>query len=157
MTTTDRSTLFLAFAFGVGIMGLLAFAMPSTASAHNGLKGANHHASSTKSVDLTCMQTAVGVRETAVGAAYDKHTTAMKAALTDRKAALNTAWGITDAKARNSAVKAAWMEFRKDRMASRKTMSGEKKSAWATFKTTAKTSCKTTLPKEEGESNDSDV
>jgi hypothetical protein len=157
MTTTDRSTTFLAFAFGVGMLALLAFTMPSTASAHKGLSGPNHHASSTKSVNLTCMQTAVGVRETAVGAAYDKHVASMKTAMSDRKTALNTAWGMTDAKARNTAVKAAWGEFRKDRMDSRKSMMTEKKSAWTTFKTTVKNTCQETLPKEEGESNDSDV
>jgi hypothetical protein len=107
-----------------------------------------------KEVNLTCMQTAVDARETAVAAAFTGFNTDVQAALTARKAALNTAWGLSDKAARGAAVKKAWMDWKSASKAAHMKLKKERKAAWSTFKTTAKTTCKEVLPKEEGEGKD---
>jgi hypothetical protein len=155
MNTTHTSyILYFAGAFAAACVVAIMFGAPLAAHAHK--TGSPHdHASST--INLTCMQTAVQERETAVASAFDAFATDMKAAYADRKAALNTAWGMTDAKERNTAIKAAWKEFRKDRVEARKDLGTAKKNAWREFRTTAKAECKEKVPKDEGESNDSDA
>jgi hypothetical protein len=91
-----------------------------------------------KNVDAACVSTAVGVRETALLAAWSKFDDAVTAVLTARKTALISAWALTDVKARKEAVKAAWATARKDRKAAVKTYKQERKEAWATFKKAAK-------------------
>ncbi|HLC75885.1 MAG TPA: hypothetical protein VJB82_02075 [Candidatus Peribacterales bacterium] len=71
-------------------------------------------------LDLACMQTAVGTRETS-----------LVTALTTRKDELIAAWGNTEAPARNAAIKVAWKTFKDSR-----------KNAWRTFKDTVKNTCK---------------
>jgi hypothetical protein len=161
MTTTDRSSL---VTLGAMLLGLCAFVVfgASSVSAHSGNDNGTHHATgtkatSTKTVDLTCMQTAVNTRESAVGAAYTKHATHITNALTARKNALNSAWGMSDKTARNTAIKSAWKTYRDSKMSSRKDMNSARKSAWTEFKKTAKTDCKEVVPKDEGEKSDSDV
>jgi hypothetical protein len=107
-----------------------------------------------KEVNLTCMQTAVGVRETAVAAAFTGFNTDVQAALTARKAALHDAWGLSDKVARQKAVKSAWISWKSASKAAHMKLKTARKAAWSTFKTTAKTSCKEVLPKEEGEGKD---
>lgn len=155
MTKVEHSYLFVVIAFAIGLISAALFALPSPASAHNGLSGLNHHASSTKSVNLTCMQTAVDTRETAIGTAFDTMHTSVKAALAARKAALHDAWGMTDKVARNKAIKAAWKKWKTDNKGAHIKLRTERKVAWETFKKTVKNTCKETLPKEEALEKDS--
>ena len=111
-------------------------------------------AKTAKVVNLTCMQTAVDARETAVAAAFTGFNTDVQAALTARKAALHDAWGITDKAARNTAVKAAWSAWKSASKAAHAKLRTARKTAWTTFQTTAKSTCKETLPKEEGAEKD---
>lgn len=69
-----------------------------------------------KVVDLNCVKTAVEKRETAIIAAIDTYSTSVKASFEARKTALLVAWGITDTKARNIAIKNA---FAKNKVAKR--------------------------------------
>jgi hypothetical protein len=81
-------------------------------------------------MDAACAQTAVRTRDDA-----------LIAALTARRDALVTAWGMTDVKERKTAIKAAW-----------KTYHSARKSAWKTFKDTMKKTCKVTdLSEDAGE------
>lgn len=101
-------------------------------------------------VNLTCMQTAVDTREEAIVKSFTNFTTDISEALTDRKDALHDAWGITDKSSRNTAVKKAWTDWKTAKKEAHTDLKAARKSAWETFKTTAKSSCKETLPKDEG-------
>lgn len=154
----DNSYLFLVAGFAAALIGVAVMAMPTSVSAHKGLGGPNHHASSTKTTSTTtlnCMQTAVNVREAAVGTSFDTMHTAVKAALAARKTALNDAWGMSDKVARNKAIKTAWTKWKVDNKGAHTKLRVDRKKAWETFKGTVKTTCKETLPKEEALERDS--
>lgn len=160
MTKTDTTHLFAVGAFVAALVCVALFTAPSLASAHNGLSGKNHHASSTKphastTVNLTCMQTAVDTREASVGTAFNTLHTAVAAALAARKTALHDAWGLTDKVARNKAIKTAWMKWKVDNKAAHTKLRIDRKKAWETFTGTVKNTCKETLPKEESLEKDS--
>ena len=101
-------------------------------------------------VNLTCMQTAVGVREDALATAFKGFSDDVMAALAARKAALNTAWGMSDGMARKAAIKSAWTAWKTAKKAAHTELKTDRKKAWDTFKTTAKNTCKEVTPKEEG-------
>ena len=105
--------------------------------------------SATTTVNLTCMQTAVDTREDALGTAFSTFHDDVEEALTARKTALHDAWGLTNKTERLSAVKSARETFKKSHGVALKDLKKARMTAWATFKTTAKTSCKETLPKGE--------
>ena len=91
-----------------------------------------------KSVDIACVQTAVDMREGAIGTAYGTYTTAMSTALSTRKSALHDAWGMSDATARKAARKAAWTAFSTASHDATKALKSARSSAWSTFETAAK-------------------
>jgi hypothetical protein len=64
---------------------------------------------------------------------------------------------MTDKATRNTAIKSAWKTFRDSKTSSAKVLKSSRKAAWTTFKTTAKNTCKESVPKEESESNDTNV
>jgi hypothetical protein len=125
------------------IMGMIAFVPFSAHAETDGMK-------TKKTVNLTCMQTAVGVREDALADAFEGFNEDVMAALTARKTALNTAWGMTDKVERAKAIKAGWTAWKTAKKAAHTDLKTDRKKAWDTFKTTAKTSCKEVTPKEEG-------
>ena len=92
-------------------------------------------------LDLACIQTAVGKRETAVITASNTLATSIKSALESRKTALISAWGITNAKERRAARNLAWSTFKTAQKAARNAHLASVKYAWATWKTDA-TNCK---------------
>lgn len=100
-------------------------------------------------LNQTCMQTAVDTREAAILKAFKDSNTRTVDALTIRGTALHDAWGLTDQKARNTAIKNAWSTWKSAKKADNKSLSNDRKSAWTAYKTTAKNSCKITLPKED--------
>ena len=104
-------------------------------------------ATSTRNVDLTCMQTAVDARESALITAFTTYQTSTNEGLQVRKTALNVAWGLTDKTARVKAITDARKTWQENQVKAMKILKIQRKSAWETFKTTAKTSCKETLPK----------
>lgn len=108
-----------------------------------------------KNIDATCMQGAIDTREASLVSAWGKFSASMTSALSARKAALYTAWGMSDASARNAALREAWKAARGATKSAHMTLKSDRKAAWDTFKTTAKSSCKTSVPKEE--SLDKDV
>ncbi len=120
------------------ILGLFAFALlvAPVAFAERGSESAR--VKTTKTVNTTCVGTAVGVREDAVMTAWGKFDDAVTAVLTARKTALVSAWSLTDASARRSAVKTAWATAKKDRKTAASTYKTERKAAWSAFKTAVK-------------------
>lgn len=85
-------------------------------------------------VDLTCMQEAVEKRDTAITAAWDKFSAAIKSALETRKAALKAAWGLRTKRERAVALAKAWKDWRTTVRSARQTFKNERKAAWQQFK-----------------------
>lgn len=106
------------------------------------------NASST--VDRTCMATAIVARENSINTAWTSFNTIIISALTSRKNGLVAAWNITDTKERNQALTTAWKTWKTEKMLAHGKLKSERKAAWETFKTTAKSSCKVEVPKQEG-------
>jgi hypothetical protein len=109
-----------------------------------------------KTVDLACMVAAVDAREVALQTAFTTFGTAQTAALTTRASALHTAWGMTDAKARRTALKTAWNTYRTSHRAAVSAHRTAHNSAWSAFRTAAKT-CKGNSYEEPGSSSESSL
>jgi hypothetical protein len=92
---------------------------------------------------VTCMQTAVETRDTAILAAFDTYATTVKSALTARKDALKAAWAITDRKERRTAIMTAWKNYKTAIKDARVALKTAKKTAWDAFKAASKV-CKPT-------------
>ncbi len=95
--------------------------------------GAKAFANQNASMNLPCVQTAVGVRETAIQASFTKFTSSTLTAMQTRATALNTAWGMTVGAERRAARKAAWDAYKSTNDAARATFKTEKQVAWDTF------------------------
>jgi hypothetical protein len=114
------SSILIVLIFGIG---LIAFAETTNAK---------------KTVDLTCMQSAVEKRDGAIITAWDKYTASVKSALETRKSALKSAWTITEKTERISAIKTAWNNYKSSIKTTRQTWMKERKATWQTWKTDAK-------------------
>lgn len=86
-----------------------------------------------KEVDLVCMQTAVEKRDNAIIAGLDTYYTNVKAALVARRDALKAAWGMTDRKARQEAIRKAWNDFKGTWKKERRALDIARKKAWKEF------------------------
>jgi hypothetical protein len=115
-----------------------------TASTDFSLRG-----NSIANVDASCVQTAVDTREVAVQNAFGTSDTAVMDALKARQTALYAAWGQTEVNARNIALKNAWKAWKDAQKAAGKTLKSERDTAWKTFKTTVKDTCKVSVPTED--------
>ena len=93
------------------------------------------------SFDINCVKTAVDKRETAIQSTLDAFYNSVKSAFQARKTALLTAWGITDAKQRQVAIKDAWKTFTTAYKTARKTFNTARAAAWKQFATDRK-ACK---------------
>ncbi len=107
-----------------------------------------------KNVDASCMQTAVGTRESSLITAITAFNDSFEAGLATRKDALNSAWGLTVVSDRTTALGNAWKAWKTTQQTALKAFKEARKSAWDAFKGTVKTSCKVDLPKDEGLSKD---
>ncbi|MEK7086856.1 MAG: hypothetical protein AAB935_01205 [Patescibacteria group bacterium] len=86
-----------------------------------------------KRVDLVCMQKAVERRDTAIIAAFDVFSFAIKSALQTRLEELKTAWSIENPTERKKAIKSAWEKYRTVVKSARQTFQGTRKTAWKQF------------------------
>ena len=114
--------------------------VPSLASATEfSWKHSSSTASSTQltTVQLSCVATAVEVRDNAIIAAHDAFSVSIKNALTVRRDALKAAWNISDKTARETAKKAAWSTFKTSSQAAHTAMRAARVAAWNTFNTSA--------------------
>jgi hypothetical protein len=87
---------------------------------------------------LTCVQTAIDVRDNAIIAAWDVQYPAVKTALQTRQAALKSAWMQTDQKTRREATRSAWNAYKESVKSARATMKAAHKSAWTAFESARK-------------------
>jgi hypothetical protein len=87
---------------------------------------------------LSCVQTAIDMRDTAIIAAFDAYYPAVKSALQTRQSALKTAWMQTGQKERREAIKAAWDVYSKAIKSARMTMKAAHKATWSKFETDRK-------------------
>lgn len=156
MQTTISNRALVASIAIAAIFGMY-FASTGVAEARVGSTGLNRSATSTnasstkpvKQVNATCMSTAVEVRETALMTAWGDLNTSLTAGLTDRKTAFVAAWAMSDVAERSKALKTAWATWKTDKKDAHSEFKADRKAAWETFKTTVKSQCKVTLPKEE--------
>ena len=88
---------------------------------------------------LTCVQTSIDKRDTAMIAAVDAFNTATKSALATRLSALKAAWSISTAKERRVAINTAWITYNTALKTARTTFNSAKLSAWQTYQQEAKT------------------
>jgi hypothetical protein len=119
----------------LSILGLFAAGTILSASAQSTSTATTTNATTTK---IVCMQTAVEKRETAIIAAHDAFSVAIKNALVARKSALVAAWGNTDKVTRDAARKTAWSSFKTSAQAAHNAMREARKAVWSTFNTDAK-------------------
>lgn len=87
---------------------------------------------------ITCMQTAVETRDTAIIAAFDTYSAAVKSTLTARKTALKAAWAIADRKERRTAIMTAWKDYKTAIKDAKSALKTAKKTAWDAFKAASK-------------------
>jgi len=92
------------------------------------------------SEELTCIQTAITARDSAIATAYDAYTTAAKAALTARTAVLKEAWAKSSVSEIQTAIKEVWQTYRRSLVTARITFRRAKNAAWKQFRTD-KTTC----------------
>ncbi len=135
------------------ILPLLAIALlfsSSFAFAQDGTTntGTTPVTTTTNTNNTECIQTAVATREAAIVAAWSKFSSATTTALTNRAAALNIAWGMTDAKARRAARNTSWNTYKTDAKKAGYDLKTAKKAAWEAFKAASK-GCKTTVVESE--------
>ena len=91
--------------------------------------------------NIPCVQSAVDVREGAIGDAFSAFSSAESAALSARKSALHDAWGLTNSAARRAARNKSWSDFHTANSAAYSTLRSARKIAWSTFATSS-ASCK---------------
>jgi hypothetical protein len=140
----------------------LLLSLPSTVSASTVRDKANRVATSSvqlenklksgrasTTVDISCMASAIEIRETALTAAWTNLSESVSEALGARTTALVAAWNISSVSDRTAALKTAWKEWKDDKKAAHTEFRNDRKAAWETFKKTAKDSCKTSIPKDE--------
>ncbi len=117
----------------LGVAAILATTLPVLAQTTSTGSGHGDATSTPPRFDAVCMQTAVDKRDSAIISAWDVYSAAVKSALSARKDALKSAWGITDAKERRAAIKKAWADFSSAVRQARKDFNSARKSAWKTF------------------------
>lgn len=99
-------------------------------------------AGSGKTVDFTCIRTAVSTRESAVRLAYSNLSAAYLAGLDVRAKALDAVWSTADRTERKTAREAAWSAWDATAKSARQAFRTARKAAWDTFRTSAKV-CRT--------------
>lgn len=92
----------------------------------------------TSTVDISCVSLAVSTREDAIMKAWTSFNTEVTSTLTERKAGLVTAWGLTDAKERRAEIKKIWDSSKKDKKAAGAEFKKTKRAAWDEFKKASK-------------------
>jgi len=83
---------------------------------------------------LTCVQTALDARDTAIFTAFDADYTATKATLSTRTTALKAAWALSTSKDRKNAISKAWKEYKTTTKTANDTMKKGRKDAWKKYK-----------------------
>ena len=110
----------------------------------------------TQTINTSCMQTAVEKRDTALVSAIDTFHNKVSSALTARKDALKSAWGLSETAARRTALKTAWEEYKKSTRNARNTLKEARRSSWSMFKTDSK-ACGGSAGAEDGGSEVMDI
>lgn len=126
----------------LGIVSLVALSTLSplvSAASTEGMRMMGSGATgSGRTVDLTCVRTAVSTRETAVRAAYSTLSTSYLAGLDTRAMALDAAWMMTDKTARKTAREAAWSAWNTTAKTARETFRKARKASWDAYRMSAK-------------------
>ncbi len=152
MTNTTK---LVHVALHTGVLAAMLLLSSSFALAHSGHGHENASTTPSTSVDVSCVQTAIETRETAILSGWGDFNTAIVTALGERKTALKAAWGLTDKTAQKSGVATAWKEWKADKKTAHVELKKDRKAAWDAFKKTVKDTCKVTTTKDEALEKDS--
>lgn len=128
----------------LGLVSLVALTTlsPLVSASNDGMRMMGSGATgSGKTIDLTCVRTAVSTRESAVRSAYSTLSTSYLAGLDTRAMALDAAWMMTDKTARKSAREAAWKAWNTTAKSAREAFRTARKTSWDAYRTSAK-ACK---------------
>jgi len=106
-----------------------------------------------KIVDISCAQSAVNKRETAVQSAFSAWNSSISSALQTRASELASAWQLTDKTQRQNAIRSAWEKFKTSKKVATETFRKAKQAAWKQYKTDLK-NCKIAQPIGENEGAD---
>jgi hypothetical protein len=126
----------------------------STTEARKAQNGTRTLGSKMASSSAVCVQEALDVREVAIGTGWTTFNTAMEAALLTRQEALYDAWEIEEPQERAQAIKGAWSTWNTTHKNAFKELRTTRTTAWNAYKTTMKTECKVTVPREESLARD---
>lgn len=114
----------------------------SASSVASSVSSSSVSSSSSKSkkfnVDVVCIQSAIGKRDTAIITALDTYYGAVKAALTTRENALKSAWAKPTASEQKAALKSAWQAYKSSIKTARFNFKMAKQQAWKTYNADAK-------------------
>ncbi len=158
MTQSHTRTMFFAVIISI-ILVSFGFISVTPAHAENSTATTTQsqlkNKKASKNVDASCMQSAVATRESSLLTAFTTFHEDIEEALTTRLEALDTAWGLSTGKERTKALASAWKTWKTDHKEITDEFKSSRKSAWDTFKSTVKSTCKETLPKDEALSKDS--
>jgi len=111
--------------------------------------------SALKNASSSCIMELVDDREVAIQEAWATFNTSIGEALKARQSALYSAWGEEDTTERASGIKEAMKAWLSAHKTAFKTLRDARKSAWATYKSDARSECSVTVPAEDKLSSDS--
>ncbi len=100
-----------------------------------------HTPAADKTVILTCVASAVTVRESGIQSAFTTFPESMMSALKLRASDLASAWTMTDKAARETAIKTAHTSFKTSSLSAKKAYNTSKQTAWQQF-SKARKACK---------------
>jgi hypothetical protein len=113
------------------MMAAAPLAMAESTSTTSTYKG--HEGKPAPVLNVSCIQSAIDTRDTAIIAAIDAYASAVKAALSTRKDALKAAWALSTRKDRRAALAAAWKNYNNAVRTARKDFKTARNSAWSQF------------------------
>ena len=107
-----------------------------------------------KTLNVACIQAAVGKRDDAVIIAFDAYHAAIRAALVTRRDTWKANWAITDKKQRQAAIATGWKAYRTAVSAARKALRTARAAAWKQYRADWRTCGASAGPEHNGEGTD---
>ncbi len=138
MSKKQTIALVLSFAF---LLPVASFAMQGSQNENERMgkiEDRSNKFQASTTIDVACVQKAIGIREDALVAAFDIFASSSKTALIARKDALVLAWAKTDAKERRTLRKAAYDAHKEAMRKAHEAIKSARKAAWTTFNTEVK-------------------
>ena len=118
----------------VGVLGIASLSFTQYSSA-----APVSTATQKPTLDLTCLQNASERRDNSIIAVFDGYHGTIKTALETRRDGLKTAFGLTDKKERQAAIRNAWNTYKTTQRKAKTTLKDIRNAAWQKFNVDRKT------------------